>query len=332
MKSSKIKLFLFIIISTILLSIPRFGHLTPDSIYYVELANFFKGSFSIFDLQTPYAYRLLVPLISSFIPIENSIISITLVNLFFTCGAYIVFYYFLTEIFINYKDVLFGIFLLIFSFPTINYSSAVLTDAAGFFFIILSTLLLFREKFLWFSFSTSLGVLAREAVLFIDFAFILYLLGNLVFNKRKYIKHLYYSIPPIFVYLLVRLYFSFLPNYFWEISFENLTNNITRPISWLTSILTIFPIILIIIYGWNKKKLVINELISLRLQQRILIFSISTSCIILFVYSMLSAYMSGRFIWPFYSVLIPITVFFGKDSIFYKKWINPIYCLIFHNN
>ncbi|PKO05979.1 MAG: hypothetical protein CVU41_09320 [Chloroflexi bacterium HGW-Chloroflexi-3] len=329
MKNSKFKLFFFIIVLTTIISLPRFAHFTPDSEYYIDLVNFFKGTLNNIELKTPFAYRFLAPLITSSIPIENTTTSFALINLFFTYGAYVTFYFYLRELFTDNKEIMFGILLLIISFPTFNYSTAVLTDSAGFFFFILSTLFLIREKYLHFSISTTIGVFAREAILFIIIAFILFIFGNFLNKNGKYNKYIFYILPPIFALIFVRLFFSFLPSFYWSISLDRLMNNLSRPISWATTIATILPFMVIIIWAWKIKKLDIAELNFIKQQNKILLIAIGLSCFLLFIYSLLSAFMSGRFLWPFYTVIIPISVIFGGKTIVFQKWINPLHQLLF---
>ena len=127
---------LIIVGLTILLSIPRFSHyVAPDSTRYVELASYFQGTLLKQELHTPYIYRVLVPYLASLGPTNSLDTNFAAINVLFTSAAFIVFYFYLQTLIKNTSQVNFGMLIFIVAFPTVNYSSGVMTDAAGFFFL-----------------------------------------------------------------------------------------------------------------------------------------------------------------------------------------------------
>ena len=118
-------------------------------------------------------------------------------------------------------------------------------------------------------------------------------------------------------------------SFHWGISLQGFLRNISQPkIGWLTFPLTLFPPLLLIIYGIHKNGLEFINNIPLRI--KILLFAITLVGIIYILYSnsIATAYMSGRFVWPFYSVLVPLAVLSIQRTSLYERRLEPIGCKI----
>lgn len=200
--------------------------------------------------------------------------------------------------------------LLVFSFPTVNYSSAILTDGIGFFFFVSAIFLLQKKQIFLFSLIVAIGVLTREANLSALVVFFVYL----IFAKRwgcsqhGWSIYLLTILPSILVYALVRFAFRAIPSYFWYPSIERFADNVTRPISWITVLLTILPLLGLSFFGLYQKNFQISFASTFSMHEHALLRSLLIVGILFFSYSVTSAFMSGRFIWPFYTILIPFTI------------------------
>jgi len=215
-------LLLMITLITLLLSLPRFAHQTVDSQQYIKVTRFFSGELEKKDLQAPFAQRVLVPFLASLGPFSQVRINYAAVNIFFTVMAYLLFYFYLRQFSLSENELKIGLILLLFSYPTINYSSAVLTDSCGFFFVVASSFLLLKRRYFLFSLILGLGVLARESLLFMIVAALIFL--ALEENGRGKIRLLLMSICisilPVLTYLITRWYFSEIPGNFRYPSFS----------------------------------------------------------------------------------------------------------------
>ena len=230
-RCGRLKLPVAIIVMTIALAIPRFAHHTPDSKFYTALSGYFQGAVDRASLHPPYAYRPLLPLLASYGPSKSVDINFAIINVLFTIGAYFIFYRYLRLLLRTRAEVNVGLLLLIASFPTFNYASGVLTDPAGYLFLTAASYLLAKKRFLLFSVVTSFGVLAREALLVIVLAYLIYVISS-SFSEPRPNHSLYYllwAIPPICVCFAVRLYFADLPTFFWYPSMQKFLMNISRP-------------------------------------------------------------------------------------------------------
>ncbi len=195
-------------------------------------------------------------------------------------------------------------------------------------FLTAASYLLAKKRFLLFSLAASIGVLAREALLVIVLAYLIYVISS-SFSESHPNHSLYYlllAVPPIFICFAVRLYFADLPTFFWYPSLQKIFMNISRPISLATSLATIFPLLLVMSSGCFREK---NHFIS-KVTERFskkdlrLLASLTIAFTSLLLYSVFSAFMSGRFIWPFYVSLIPIAVVSSQNTRLFKNLLSPI--------
>lgn len=314
-----LRVILIIVGLTILLSIPRFKHyVAPDSSRYVDLASYFQGSLPKQELQAPFAYRVLVPYLSSLGPTNTLDLNITLINVLFTSAAFIVFFFYLQALIKNKSQLYFGMLLLVVAFPTVNYSSGVMTDAAGFFFFVLSSYFFLKKRFLFFTIALCIGVMAREAILVLLLALLVYLLVSYFRGPKGEWnpKLLLVFIPPILMYLGIRTYFSDIPSFFWFPNLEQFLFTVSRPVAWTTFGLTLLPPLILILLAYRQQSAPVSDVLAIwSFHEKALLFSLTVAGIALNIYSISSAALSGRFVWPFYLVLVPLAAaFYRKDS------------------
>jgi uncharacterized membrane protein len=317
---------------TICLSLFRFGHHTPDSRHYVNLAKYFRGEAPKEDLHGPYAYRVLIPYLAASIPFDNLDLNFALINVAATVLAYLLFMYHLKRFVTSETELYVGMLILVFSFPTFNYASGVLTDPAGFLMVVLASFLLLKEKYYLLSAVIGAGVLVRESLLTMVLVSWIYLLlshplGEIRLYWRRLGKILScLSILPLATFVGVRLYFSdVLSHMQWGLSLQSFLRNITEPkIGMLTFFFTLLPPLVLVFLGYHRSGW--TPLKNLEDREKRFLLSMSTVSILLIIYSNCfeKAYMSGRFVWPFYSALIPMTVLMSRSTSFYTRWLIPL--------
>ncbi len=322
-KTIRYRFYLSIIILTVLLSLPRFAHYTPDSIHYVELAKYFRGDLSRADLFAPQAYRVLVPWVAAIIPIQNLDFNFAAINLVATIFAYFIFARYLGEFVHSRTQLNLGMLLLVVSFPSFNYSSAVLTDAVGFLILVAASLLLLRNKPYQFCLLATVGVLIRDALLTLVLIFVLYSLIDTGSPwKRKFnLPLLLVIVAPTALYLIIRLHFADIGGYYRPFALDNAISIFTEPNYWLTSTLTIFPPLLIFLTGIRSSGWAFLQQMD-RAKVRLLAALTIVNCGILLVG------ISGRYIWPLYTSLIPAAVL-SSESTALSKWLSAIANRIF---
>jgi hypothetical protein len=308
---------------TLLLALPRFAHHTPDSQFYLDLAGYFRGEVERVQLVAPYAYRVLLPWLASIMPLENLDLTIASLNVLFTISAYVAFFWFLREILSTSVELKVALFVLVISFPTLNYSSAVLTDPLGFLLFLLAVYALLKERFLAFSLLVAIGVLARESVLVLSAAAVLYLLLT---RKKKFDKSTWFTLGavvliPLLAFIAPRIYFADLPSYFWVPSVSRVVSNLVTPVAWATLLLTAAVPVTLLLIGIRRTGLAF--LSDPDPQKRLTLLTVTLVSTLLLLYSILTAFMSGRFFWPLYVTLIPMAVMASRETSLFNNWLGP---------
>lgn len=325
----KLRFCIVVCLLTILLSLPRFAHHTPDSKHYIDLAKYFQGDLNKEDIRAPFAYRVLIPFMASLGPSKNLNFNFAIINVLCTTAAYLIFSVYLRQFFTSQTELNVGMLILIVSFPTLNYSSGVLTDPSGFLVFIAAVYLLSKKKYCLFSFTVSLGILARDSVLGLVLIAVLFVVMSHFYKKEKPLWMLLpiVSIPPVIVFIAIRAFFSYLPQYVWYPSLRIVMENITRPISLLAVFLTLSPLMLLYGIGaWKNRSLCVRQLPR---QQKMILLSTFIGGILIVIYSIVAAFMCGRFFWPLYSVFIPMTILASRDTFLFVKVLSPVANKIF---
>ncbi len=310
-----LRLIIAVVLVTTCMAVPRFAHQTPDSNHYIELAQYFQGEWPREKLTTPFVYRMLPSLLASIGPTPSIETNFAANNILFTIGAYLVFFMYLRKLPLSPEQTQLGLLFLLFSFPTLNYASGILTDPAGFFFITLSCYLLLCKRWIGYTLVACLGVVARDATLVVSMAFFMYM-GIQALQTRQWLRyslHALLGIFPVLVYIAVRGYYHDLPQYIWVFSSERFWGNL-RVDTLATFLLTSIPLLGIIAvgisFGENKIPPVRTWLKS---HEKTLMLCLGTSFTTLIAYSIATACISGRFIWPAYLVLIPVAAYLGTS-------------------
>jgi len=317
-----------VFVLTILLSLPRFAHHTPDSKHYINLAKYFRGDFERHSLRTPFAYRVLIPFLVAHGPTDNLDFNFAAINVGCTVAAYLLFVAYLKKLVTSRTELNVATLMLVVSFPSVNYSSGILTDPAAFLACVAAAYLLSQERYGLFAAIVSLGILARESVLSMVLVALLYLLINSRRQKAALLTILpLVIIPPAVVLIAVRMCFSDLPNYLWVPSLQVMLSNLKRPISWLTVLLTLCPLLILFLIGVWPKRFAFVERLSFR--QKSLLLSLTIGGALTVIYSVIAAFMSGRFFWPLYTAFIPVAVLASNKTIIFTKLLGPFSNWIF---
>jgi len=284
-------------VTTAVLALPRFGHITPDSTYYASLAGYFRGEVARTDLHTPFAFRWALPWLAARVPAVNPATAIAGCSLVSTISAYLIIGRILSILGARGKAWWLGMAVLVISFPTVNYGAAVLTDSTGFLVLCAAAWALLEKRFLLLGIALALGVWVRESTLVMLPALWLFLL--LERDARGMIKAAGITVATLLAVAAARWWFADLPAYFWTPSWERFIGNMTRPISWATVWLTLAPagaFALKGIYHWK----------GIPHRTRHYLVALGLPCLALAGYGAVAAFMSGRFCWPLYLALVPL--------------------------
>jgi len=151
------------------------GEIYPDSVGYIQAAYYFEGKISKTDMGAAY-FRLLRPVLPFAASLINHIIGInasfSVINFILWCASSLLIFK-LTKLLTERTDAaLISTAFFNASIPMLFYGGAILTDMAGYFFVLLGTFLTFKIDLPRASYSRvaasaliiTLGILARELV------------------------------------------------------------------------------------------------------------------------------------------------------------------------
>ena len=321
------RFYCIIILLTIVLSLPRFAHHTPDSKSYINVAKYFRGDLPREQLRGPFIYRFLAPLLAATLPSGNLDLNFALVNVLATILAYLIFIPYLRRFVATRTELNVGMLMLVVSFPTFNYASGVLSDPVGFLTFIVATYLLLNERYVLFSCAVCLGILARESILFLVPASIVYVvMGSLGQREKNWTRTFgilaVVSIPPALVFFGEMAYFADIPNpYYYGLSLRRFLGKFTRTTGWITSFLALGPPSLLCLIGLRRDGL--RFVSNLPDREARLLFSLTVVGVIHVIHGIATG-ISGRYVWPYYSILIPLAVLSSRKTPLFVKVLGPV--------
>ena len=155
---------------TLIEGLTHFGLLYPDSGAYLANVGFFQGS------SAPNQFRLLRPIVPFLVSLVGRFMDLrtafAVVNLLFWCGSAVVMLSFVRRLTHKGDVALLSSGFLLVAYPMLVYGDAVLTDMAGFFFVLVGVDLIVNWKVLSLSYANVLagggimtvGILSRETV------------------------------------------------------------------------------------------------------------------------------------------------------------------------
>lgn len=268
---------------------------------YEKYVEYFRGDKNKADeLEGPFSYRPLVPLLASLLPLEP-LTSINLVNLFILTLGIIYLIKLLLKLGFNEKEIVIGSLIFIISFPLFYYATSGYIDASLIGGMLISNYYLMTNRYSLFILSFTFGIFIKETiVILLPVSTVYYLM-----NEKTKIKFLKISVPIILYLIIVVVIRNSAPQkeiYVWKPSYEILQHNLLRIKTYISFILTFgIPCLLSFYFLFTEKRKNIPKEILYPLFTGI-VFSI-----LLWIYSLFAAYSDGRQLWTSYVFAIPLT-------------------------
>lgn len=204
----------------------------------------------------------------------------------------------------EYKYIVFGQIIFVFSFPLFYYAATGYVDSVLLFFIFLSVYFIIRQQYPLFFFAFILGMAVKETMIIIIPVFIAHLLVNRKIGMKVKI---YYLITIVLILsaesLLLRNLIADKKVYLWMPRYEVLIENLTRLKTYVSFGLSFgLPGLGALLYFKNSKCKLYSSQIEL-------VFLTGLICaILLSLFSIFAAYSDGRHIWLSYPFTIPLSV------------------------
>jgi hypothetical protein len=270
---------------------------------YEKYVEYFRGNKNLADeLEGPFSYRPLVPLLASLLPYEP-LTSVNLVNYFFLTLGLIYLIKLLLKLGFNEKEIIIGNLIFIISFPLFYYATSGYIDASLIGIMLISNYYLMTKRYFLFVLSFTIGIFIKETIIvLLPVSTVYYLL-----NEKTRIKFVKISVP-IFLYIIVvGVIRNFAPQkeiYVWKPSYEILHYNLLRIKTYITFILTLgIPLLLSFYFVITEKRKNIPKEIFYPLLTGIIL------SILLWLYSLFAAYSDGRQLWTSYVFAVPLTCY-----------------------
>jgi hypothetical protein len=280
-----------------------------DSQYYNNYVDTFRGADSLV-VGAPFGYRPLVPYVASFLPFSAGI-SINLLNALIMVITLFVFVKLLFAFHIRDKIVFWSAVLFIVSFPTFYYSTIGVLDPISMLGTVFCFYLVVIDKEKHLPMAITLFTFGKETVVFVLPIIFLYMW----IEKNSLKKAITTSITAFVfyfaaTYIIRNVIYPTDTVYFWNPSFATFIENITRPRAIISFVLSLG------IPGFIALFLLVKAMIEKNcdfIRKTFIYYLALLEFIVLFVYTLFSAYSDGRFIWPASFFTILITAIYYND-------------------
>lgn len=269
---------------------PRLLGLFPpssDAEQYTLLGEFFRGG-SVADLRAPFAYRVLEPLIASFLPWEIGR-SMVAINMLAFAGAVVAIDQIVVLRHGSERERLVAALLSIVSFPACYYVALGTVDALALFFLAVGTWAILTGQTWVASFVVLLGALTKEST-------VILLAVALAYRSE--------SFWPSLVFFLIgqgiaRTLVGLPPWFFWEPSLTRVLWNVGRWHAWIAIPMSFgLPAVLAAVFLWASDR-------KLERDDHALLVG-AGSAIALTLFALIATTADGRSAWMMTPFAIPL--------------------------
>lgn len=283
-----------------------------DAPQYINYVKYFRGQTTIEETIVPFRYRPLAPFLASFLPVESPMTALNLINLLsLYIGLYFLFR-FLRLLGFNIEYAVLGGMMFTVSFPVLYYATTGYVDSAVMGIIMAGTYLVYRDEWLWLMLLVIIGAAVKEvAVLVVPVAF-----SYLVVHRKRW-----FAIPAVLIIAfattttIIHKVVTTGNEYYWVPELERFSSNMR--FRTIASLLLTFGIPGIVSLGFFRYRQRITETAGCMNLVPLFFGIIFTFLLVLF--SMLTAYTDGRFMWPIIFYTIPIALWVLRDGILARR-------------
>jgi len=332
---NKYYFFFILFLLTILITIPRFNKREAaisslsnkalsnnfDSDEYVNMAKYFRGTIATGDkLDPPYTYRILVPLAASVLPF-SPITSINLLSLLAILLSVLLLEKILSILGFNSKYRFGGCLLYIISYPVFCYSVTGNLDTVLLLLLFYSEYLLLKKKYTFLSFVIFLGAFFKGTPLIVIALAVMHMILDTQLQKKKISL---YAIAYFFSFsistFISRMVIPVSSTYVWKPSIDLVFTNLSRVRLNIAAIISFGIPGLLTLATMLKRKEIFSSNTESHFHFLLSGFLLSN---VLFLYSIVSTYSGGRFLWTSYPFSILLSLY-GAKYFLYKKHRNGV--------
>ncbi|MBU1469745.1 MAG: hypothetical protein ABIK83_10080 [Candidatus Zixiibacteriota bacterium] len=277
-----------------------------DAVFYMNYVDYFRGNAELEDVELPFRYRPLIPMMASILPIESPMTAINVINVIALYLTIFVLFKLFQKLGFDFGLSLIGCFLYAVSFPVFYMSTTGYLEACSMCLLATGTYLVFCRRWLFLLLTLVAGLFVKEVVVLLIPIAVVYLWINKSGWKTLLIWSIVFVGAFVFVTAMMKEMFG---HYIWIPNVETLLFNL-RPRALFSLGLSFgLPGVLAVIFFLRYRRL------SARIGSGILlpIFTGILFTLLLVVYSMVTAYADGRYIWPAVVFTIPLSLWVIED-------------------
>jgi hypothetical protein len=289
------------------------GHVSAgDSPYYTNYVEYFRGQSTLDETIIPFRYRPVTPFLASLLPVDSAMTSLNIINLLLLYLGLWCMVKLLLHLGFSFDWAAVGGLLYAASFPVLYYGCTGYVDASAIGLITVGTWLVFTERWWQLAVLLAIGAATKEiVVLVVPVAF-----GYLAVRRgRWFIIPAILSAAFLIPTYLVRTLVTQGDGYYWTPGLETLIHNLRfRAIASSALSFGISGLLSLGLFVYFRK--VVNVAGYKHLVP--LFFGVGFT-VLLLIYSMLTAYTDGRFVWPMITFTIPLGLWVLRDGILAQR-------------
>jgi hypothetical protein len=278
-----------------------------DALAYVQYVKWFRGEdvSRYLHPKQSWPFRPFAPAVASLLPFDP-MTSLNILNLVAHLIALCFIYLIILRLGFKYRWRIVGCLIYIFSFPTFYYGAIGYVDPVLLCFLSIGTYLIINEQWIQLAFVIILGTLVKETIIILIPVSISYFILHGISRKKQAVFIMLYCLSFIAVYYVAERYNPTAKAYIWQPSLEKLLDNLARPRSYLSFLLSFgFPGVLSLFAIRQLTKSPAQEVF---VNLRPFVAGLITT-FVLSMYAMLTAFADGRTIWTSYPFTIPLAIF-----------------------
>jgi hypothetical protein len=319
------------------------GEFSPDTYNYMNFVGYFRHTMPLDSVGIPFNFRPLTPYLSSLLPYD-AFTSINIINLISLILSVICIFFIVKKYSFSFGYCIIGCLLFIYSFPFFYYGAVGNVDSPAIFMTCLIVMTILYKKYSLLPLLLLIAPFTKEGTMVI-FPFLVLYAWQTGESKQERIKSAVFILLSVITFMIGYMYcrstFSSGSSYLWKPNFTTIANNMIRPKSYLSLILTIGPVgVFALLQFWNDFKQRTSSTLTLpspihtvnvgrRKGEGIYLFFKNYSytpllasalfCFLLWIYTFVAAYVDGRYFWFAYPFIIPMAVKFLQENFALKR-------------
>jgi hypothetical protein len=275
-----------------------------DAIYYMNYVDYFRGERDIEDVDLPFRYRPLVPLIASVLPIESPMTALNIVNLIALYITILLLFLLLEHLGFGFRYCVIGCFLYAVSFPVFYMSTTGYLEACAMCLMTIGTYFIFRGRWSMVALTVFAGAFLKEVVVLLIPVAMIRLIGSGASRTKAVTRTLLVVAVFVMPMVVIKSIFSGSPGLYWVPSFQTLLENLRVRAMLSLSLSFGIPGVISLVFIARYRRMVTL----VRRQSAWPLMAGMFFTALLVVYSMLTAYTDGRFVWPMTIYTIPLAL------------------------